>query len=434
MPCARFRCRLCARFAACRGRLIQSMSRPVDRPRLLHGLPLFAWLLLVCAGHVALFLIGGWGMEQPRPWLMVLGLAGLAGSLVMAWMSACKQRWLARESDTAGQFQRQADPLRAQLRAAETRLREVIDAVPAGVAIYDNQDRLLGFNQEVARQYPYNSEQPVIGETYESLMRRAMGEGRIADAVGREEEWLARRMTGRGSLDTPLLRHTDDGLWVHFHEIRTPSGYLVMTRLDMTSMVEKGLALERANEQLLRLSTTDGLTGIANRRMFDQTLQAEWQRSARSRASLSLLMIDIDHFKRYNDHYGHQTGDECLRQVARILVLCAKRSGELVARYGGEEFAILLPGADAAEALAIAQRCLQQMESAHIAHADSPVSSWLTVSIGVGSLVASPRESRATLLQQADSALYCAKKAGRARVELYDPEIVSALASRPAPL
>jgi diguanylate cyclase (GGDEF)-like protein len=145
-------------------------------------------------------------------------------------------------------------------------------------------------------------------------------------------------------------------------------------------------------------------------------------------------MIDIDHFKRYNDHYGHQTGDECLRQVARILVMCAKRSGELVARYGGEEFAILLPGIEAAEALAIAQRCLQQMEGAHIPHADSPVSPWLTVSIGVTSLVASPRESRSELVLQADSALYCAKKAGRARVEVYDPAMVNALASRPAPL
>jgi len=413
------------------------MTESSERPRMLHGVPLLAWLVLVGAGHGALLWLGGWGLEQPVAWLVVLGLAGLAGSLVMAWIVTRTRRWMDQAPDSAGQVKRlqhEIEPLRAQLRATETRLREVIDAVPAGVAIYDNQDRLLVFNQEVSRQYPYRSEQPVIGETYENLMRRALAKGRIADAVGREEEWLALRMAGRGALDTPLLRHTDDGLWVHFYEIRTPSGYLVMTRLDMTPMVEKGLALERANEQLLRLSTTDGLTGIANRRMFDQTLQSEWQRCARSRTSLSLLMIDIDYFKRYNDHYGHQTGDECLRQVARILVLCAKRSGELVARYGGEEFAILLPGAEAAEVLAIAQRCLQQMESAHIAHADSPVSPWLTVSIGVATLLATPRESRATLLQQADGALYCAKKAGRARVEVYDPETVSALASRPAPL
>ncbi len=404
---------------------------------MLKGVSLAAWLVLVCLGPVALIVIGGWGMAQPVPWLVVLGLAGIAGSLVMAWMSLRTGRWLEQAPDAAGQAQRlqqETEPLRTQLRAAEMRLNEVIDAVPAGVAIYDNQDRLLAFNKEVARQSPYSSGPAVIGETYENLMRRDLAEGRIADAVGREEEWLALRLAGRGALDTPMLRQSDDGHWVHFYEIRTPSGYLVMTRLDMTPMVEKGLALERANEQLLRLSTTDGLTGIANRRMFDQTLQTEWQRCARSRACLSLLMIDIDHFKHYNDHYGHQTGDECLRQVARILVMCAKRSGELVARHGGEEYAILLPGTDLQEAMAIAHRCLQQVQAARIPHEDSPVDPSLTVSIGVASMVASPRESRSTLLLQADSALYCAKKAGRNRVESYDPATVSALASRPAPL
>ncbi len=400
-------------------------------------MPLLAWLILVCLGHVAVIMVGLWGQAEPAPWLVVLGISGLAGSALMAQISRRAGRRLRQIPDAAGNEQKlrqEMEGVRAQLRAGEARLREVIDAVPAGLAIYDNQDRLLVFNEEVSRQYPYRSQSPVIGETYENLMRRALAEGRIADAVGREEEWLALRMAGRGALDTPLLRHTDDGHWVHFYEIRTPSGYLVMTRLDMTPMVEKGLALERANEQLLRLSTTDGLTGIANRRMFDQSLLTEWQRCSRNRSSLSLLMIDIDHFKRYNDHYGHQTGDECLRQVGRILVLCAKRSGELVARYGGEEFAILLPGTEAQEAMAIAQRCVQQLESARIPHADSPVSAWLSISVGVASLVGSPGALRSSLLEQADSALYCAKKAGRARADLYDPATVNALASRPAPL
>lgn len=413
------------------------MTDSADRPRLLQGLALAAWLVLVGLGHAALVAWGGWGLPEPVPWLVVLGFAGLAGSLVMALMCLRTQRWIDQEPDAAshaGRLQQELAPLRLQLRAAEARLREVIDAVPAGVAVYDNQDRLLVFNREVSRQYPYRSERSVIGETYENLMRRALDQGQIAGAIGREEEWLATRMAGRGALGTPLLRHTDDGHWVHFYEIRTPAGYLVMTRLDMTPIVEKGLALERANEQLLRLSTTDGLTGIANRRMFDQTLHTEWQRCARNRDSLSLLMIDIDHFKRYNDHYGHQTGDECLRQVARILVMCAKRSGELVARYGGEEFAILLPGTDAQEAIAIAQRCLQKLKGARIPHADSPISPCLTVSIGVGSMEVEPEDASAMLVQQADSALYCAKKAGRARVDLYDPATVSALATRPSPL
>ncbi|HQX61598.1 MAG: diguanylate cyclase [Rhodoferax sp.] len=419
------------------------MRRPTEAAAGPRGLTIAAWLLLVSLGHLAIMAVGGWAWSEPVPWMVVLGAAGMAGSLVMANIV---QRMAGRQfhqQDVSAERQQLALDLElalGRLRAAEIRLHEVIDAVPAGVAVYDNQDRLLVYNQEVARQDPYRGDGSkggdgeVIGQTYENLMRRALAQGKIFDAVGREEEWLATRMAGRGTVQTPLLRHTDDGHWVHFYEIRTPSGYLVMTRLDMTPMVEKGLALERANEQLMRLSTTDGLTGIANRRLFDQTLQTEWQRCARNHSPLSLLMIDIDHFKRYNDMYGHQTGDECLRQVARILVMCAKRSGELVARYGGEEFAILLPGTDAADAMVIARRCIQELASARIPHADSPVSPWLSVSIGVAGMVASPSETRATLVMQADSAMYCAKKAGRARAEFYDPAMVSALATRPAPL
>ncbi|MEO8543040.1 MAG: diguanylate cyclase [Burkholderiaceae bacterium] len=401
------------------------------------GLSLTAWLLLVSMGHVAIVVVGGWAWSEPALWMVVLGLAGLAGSLAMAWIVWRLARGREQHGQVASQVQHQEQELevgRSRLRASEVRLREVIDAVPAGVAIYDNQDRLLIFNQEVSHQYPYRSDAEVVGQTFEALMRRALAQGRIPEAVGREEEWLALRMAGRGVSQTPSLRHADDGQWVHSYEIRTPSGYLVATRLDMTSMVEKGLALERANEQLLRLSTTDGLTGIANRRLFDQTLQTEWQRCARNRSHLALLMIDIDHFKQYNDNYGHQTGDECLRQVARILAMCAKRSGELVARYGGEEFAILLPATDAAEAMVIGQRCVQEIASARIPHADSPVSPCLSVSVGVASMIAAPAEGRATLVMQADSAMYCAKKAGRARAESYDPEMVNALATRPAPL
>jgi diguanylate cyclase (GGDEF)-like protein len=414
----------------------ESMAASTDRGGLLRGVPLAAWLVLVCLGHMAVILVGLRGQAGPAPWL---GVAGLAGSLVMAWISWRSRSAMERGLDNGAgvdvqRLQHELERAQAQRRASEVCLREVIDAVPAGVAIYDNQDRLLAFNREVSNHYPYRSQESTIGETFETLMHRELQAGRIAEAAGQEDAWLALRMAGRGAIDTPLLRHTDDGQWVHFYEIRTPSGYLVMTRLDMTLMVEKGLALEQANEKLLRLSTTDGLTGIANRRMFDQTLQTEWQRSARNGSSLSLLMIDIDHFKHYNDYYGHQTGDECLRQVARILVMCAKRSGELVARYSGEEFAIVLPGTVVQEAKAIAQRCIEQMAEARIAHADSPVSPWLTVSVGVASMEVSHDELRSTLLLQADSALYCAKRAGRARVELYDPEVVSALASRPAPL
>ena len=367
-------------------------------------------------------------MWTASDWLLlaaaVVLLGGLVAAVVSALLRSARQLDLVNqraESSALPQRELELALARAQTRAAELRLREVLEAIPAGIAIYDNQDRLVSYNQELAQEYLYRGEGKVLGETYEDLMRRALAAGKIPDALGREEEWLALRMAGRGALDTPLPRHTDDGHWVHFYETRTPSGYLVMTRLNMTPMVEKGLALERANEQLLRLSTNDGLTGIANRRQFDRTLQNEWQRCARTQSKLSLLIIDIDHFKRYNDHYGHLTGDECLRQVARVLGLCVKRSGELVARYGGEEFAALLPGADIAEAKSVAQRCIHEMQNARIPHADAPVSPWLSVSIGVASMVAAPGASPTALLAHAEGAMVKAKNAGRARFEVFQP-------------
>lgn len=304
-----------------------------------------------------------------------------------------------------------------QARAAEVRLQEAIEAMPMGVAIYDEQDRLVMYNRKVADMSPYRTGGELIGQSYEALIRRSLLRGEIADAVGREDEWLYQRLAGRGQLDGPLLRQLRDGRWMRFYENRTPTGCLIMVRLEVTDLVNKSLALERANEQLARLSTTDGLTGLANRRQFDQYLHSEWQRSARSQRPISLLMIDIDHFKRYNDHYGHPAGDACLRQLASILFDCAQRSGELVARYGGEEFVVLLPGAEMEDAKRIAQRCLEELDKARIPHANSPVAPWLTISIGVATAFADPNVSPESLLRCADQLLYRTKGSGRAHFE-----------------
>ncbi len=186
-------------------------------------------------------------------------------------------------------------------------------------------------------------------------------------------------------------------------------------------IAENSAQLERANEQLLRLSVTDGLTGVGNRRLFDATLMTEWTRAVRQQQPLALLMIDIDHFKLYNDSYGHQGGDDCLRRVAGVLGACVKRSGELLARYGGEEFVVLLPNNDLAAAAAFAQRCLDRLSAAHLPHRASPVSDWLTMSIGVASIVPSQGASQDSLVRRADAALYAAKKLGRAQYACADP-------------
>ena len=186
---------------------------------------------------------------------------------------------------------------------------------------------------------------------------------------------------------------------------------------DITEKKVNDLELQRVNEQLVRLSTTDALTQVGNRRLFDQTLKAEWQRAARRAAPVALLMIDVDHFKEYNDHYGHPAGDEVLRQIARLVGDSVRRGGELVARYGGEEFVLLLPGADLEAARGVAERCRQSIADAKIEHRASATAAWVGVSIGVASHVASSGVDCKTLVETADAALYRAKRCGRGRIE-----------------
>lgn len=170
-----------------------------------------------------------------------------------------------------------------------------------------------------------------------------------------------------------------------------------------------------ANQKLERESATDGLTGITNRRRFDEILGIEWLRAARSGTCLSLLIFDIDHFKRFNDHYGHVAGDECLRRVAQLLHSSARRAGDLVARYGGEEFVVLLPGAKLTDAVELAQRCQQGISAMALPHAASPTADHVTFSIGIAFVGPSAANEPASLVNAADTAMYRAKTAGRAR-------------------
>ncbi len=176
--------------------------------------------------------------------------------------------------------------------------------------------------------------------------------------------------------------------------------------------------LERANRLLRRLSAVDGMTGVANRRQFDEALELEWRRTYRGNAPLSLILADIDFFKAYNDAYGHQKGDDCLKQVASALSEHLNRPGDLVARYGGEEFAVILPETDARGAIAIAERLRQGVEELAIPHRDSAAGRVVTVSFGVASTLPREHVSAHTLIAAADQALYKAKREGRNQVRL----------------
>lgn len=176
------------------------------------------------------------------------------------------------------------------------------------------------------------------------------------------------------------------------------------------------LELEQANRKLQQLSMSDGLTGIANRRCFDEHLDETWRRHVRERRWLALLLVDADCFKRLNDACGHLYGDECLREVARLCGEVFSGTEALVARYGGEEFAIVLPGADAGAARRYGDRLCRQVRARALAHPASPVASCLTVSVGAGAVRPQAAALPSSLIAVADRALYAAKARGRDRV------------------
>ncbi len=186
---------------------------------------------------------------------------------------------------------------------------------------------------------------------------------------------------------------------------------VVETLRDMTAQKTTQIELER-------LATHDGLTNLVNRRGFDVRLDVELSRAIRDQQSMALIMIDVDHFKRFNDTYGHQMGDDCLRSVASVLATAAQRPSDLVARYGGEEFAVILPSVDHAGACAVAERIRQSVAALAIPHSGSDGREVVTVSVGLACGIPARGMSEKNLITLADQALYRAKHTGRNRVEV----------------
>jgi two-component system chemotaxis family response regulator WspR len=178
---------------------------------------------------------------------------------------------------------------------------------------------------------------------------------------------------------------------------------------------ESQAQLLEANRELERLTKVDGLTGLSNRRYFNEYIEAEWKRALRSKEPLSILMIDVDHFKLYNDSHGHLAGDEVLKKVAAAIKAACKRSTDLAARYGGEEFAAVLPETPAGDLPQLAENIRHAVEALHLAHAASSAGPVVTISLGGASVVPNPSQSLASLIEAADKALYRAKRSGRNR-------------------
>ncbi|MCF8155873.1 MAG: GGDEF domain-containing protein [Rhodoferax sp.] len=267
----------------------------------------------------------------------------------------------------------------------QQRVLECFEALDLGLAVWDEHGQQLMSNKANAR---------------------------LQDRVESSSE-----LAQQGNPQGPYMRLLSGNRWVLTFQATSTAGYRSTARVDVTNLVRRVKELEDRVRSLALESATDALTGLANRRQFDAVLLAEWNRAARTQSPLSLLMVDIDHFKKYNDRYGHLTGDQCLRRVAATLLLCARRAGDFVARFGGEEFVLLLPGADLDEARDTAQQCLDRMREVALPHAASPVAAFVTLSIGVASRTPEATEGVVSLINAADAAMYRAKSDGRARYE-----------------
>jgi diguanylate cyclase (GGDEF)-like protein/PAS domain S-box-containing protein len=216
---------------------------------------------------------------------------------------------------------------------------------------------------------------------------------------------------------------TKDGgyVWIRdvVHVIRNDAGEvesLVGFMFDISERKKAEEELERLRKELEEWSFKDGLTGVANRRMFDSVLELEWANARRNNRPLSLVMLDIDYFKQYNDHYGHVQGDECLKRVARRLSMAATRPHDFFARFGGEEFVLVLPESDEGAAMLVAERCRDLIFKEQIAHEYSPAGQLLTISIGVGTIVPAHGDEPLPFIEEVDRRLYRAKQNGRNRI------------------
>lgn len=232
------------------------------------------------------------------------------------------------------------------------------------------------------------------------------------------------RIMGGSSTYTYESIKEKDGVSRHFiitakplRDARSKVAWCVESFQEITERKQAEKALEESNRQLELLSNTDGLTGIANRRRFDEVLTQEHARHARSGEALSLILLDIDFFKSFNDCYGHVKGDECLQQVAQVIAACVARATDLVARYGGEEFACILPETDSNGAVAIAEKIRQGIIAQAIPHKGSSIADYVTASLGVVTVKCNAGGSVVDIVAQVDELLYLAKSSGRNRVE-----------------
>ena len=297
-----------------------------------------------------------------------------------------------------------------QLQETERLLQQLINDMPVGLCMVDAQRRIYFRNRRFLEHFGYaEAEVPTLHEW--ALLAYPDGDYRQQAAHAWGQAMAGARAQGGVIAAQPYRVTARDGAQ-HVMDI----GGLLFGEHFLATFQDR--TEQQAQSELLhRLAYVDGLTGIANRRQFDQQLEAEWRRCRRSGKPLAVLLLDIDYFKQYNDLYGHQQGDECLKAVATALRGQLRRSHDLVARYGGEEFVCLLPDCDLPGATEKAQAMCRAVQALGMAHGGSAVAGVVTISLGVACQVPDAQSTPQALLMRADAHLYRAKKQGRNRVE-----------------
>ena len=322
-----------------------------------------------------------------------------------------------------------------ELRDSEERYRSLVENINVGVYRKGGDDNscMEYANPALARMLGYASVEDLLKTCAEIHFFDAEGFGRLARAIERQgtvkyQEIVLRKKDGtRLWCSVTAAKHFDEkrGLyWIDsivedITERKKAEENLRQAHAELERKVqERTQELQLLNEKLYRISVQDGLTGIANRRYFDEFLGREWLRAKREQQPLALIMLDVDWFKHYNDTYGHVDGDQCLQKVAEVLQSMAKRPADLAARYGGEEFALILPNTDAAGAKELGNQILEAVRRLDIVNETSETSKVITVSLGVAAWIPSEHEGPHKLIRSADQALYQAKKTGRNQLVL----------------
>lgn len=306
-----------------------------------------------------------------------------------------------------------------ELGRARSQLEGAMSGMADALIAFDKDANIVFCNEQYRRLFPLTADVRVPGMNLRNVLRIAYERGEQADMRADEvDAWIEGAVAGlRDESDREI--HLADGRWLHSRVRALSDGTSLSVISDVSGIKQAEEALAEVNKHLKLLAATDALTGLKNRRTFDEMLAREFSRSSRHHHPLSVLMVDVDFFKSFNDTYGHQAGDDALRAVARALREVARRPADIVARYGGEEFAVVLPDTDTEGATAVAELLCEAVRNLHIPNGRSS-RGVVTVSVGVATasrsnLLAAPDD----LVRQADAALYLAKGQGRDGVQAY---------------